>query len=139
RGRVRWKRLGNAPATGVWTARRRSRREALGSLAGKLALRGECRNSQREASAARGEVIVSRAVCLSVLVLAAISLTPLSAQRVAISNKAETPFKLATFEAQGKVRVGLTSGSRLLDAAEASAFLTQKAGLPAVSVPREIR
>src|SRR5205823_8431310 len=85
------------------------------------------------------EVIVSRSIWLSVVVLAAISLTPARAQRAAISSKPETPFKLATFEAQGRVRVGLTSGSRLLDAAEASAFLTQKAGLPAVSVPREMR
>ena len=57
----------------------------------------------------------------------------------ALSNKPDTPFKLATFEAHGRTRVGLTSGSRLLDAAQASAYLTQKTGAPAVRVPTEMR
>jgi hypothetical protein len=34
------------------------------------------------------------------------------AQRAAVSNKPDTPFKLATFEAAGKTRVGLVLGSR---------------------------
>ena len=76
---------------------------------------------------------------LFVVAFAILFLAPAAAQRPSVSNKPETPFKLATFEAQGKVHVGLTSGSRLLDAADASAYLTQKAGVPAVTVPREMR
>ena len=42
-------------------------------------------------------------------------LAPASAQRAAVSNKPDTPFKLATFEAAGKTRVGLVLGTRVLD------------------------
>ena len=58
------------------------------------------------------------------LVLAILFLAPAAAQRAPVSNKPETPFKLATFEAKGKIHVGLTAGSRLIDAADASAYLT---------------
>src|SRR5262245_26137991 len=60
-------------------------------------------------------------------------------QRGAVSNKPETPFKLATFEAQGKVRLGLVVGSRVLDLAAANADLTAKARLPAMTLPGEMR
>jgi len=80
-----------------------------------------------------------RPVALSVVVLAVFLLAPAAAQRAPISDRPETPFKLATFEAQGKLHVGLTSGTRLLDAADASAYLTQKASVPAVKIPREMR
>jgi hypothetical protein len=52
-------------------------------------------------------------------------LAPASAQRAAVSTKPETPFKLATFEARGKIRLGLVLGTRLLDIHEASAELTR--------------
>jgi acylpyruvate hydrolase len=66
-------------------------------------------------------------------------LTPLGAQRAALSARPDTPFKLATFEAAGKTRVGLVLGSRVFDIAGANAELTQKAGAPAVRVPTEMR
>src|SRR5947207_8315406 len=80
-----------------------------------------------------------RLVVLTASVLAILGLVSSAAQRPAISNKPDTPFKLATFEAQGSLHVGLTSGNRLLDAAGASAHLTRSAGLPEVRVPREMR
>jgi 2-keto-4-pentenoate hydratase/2-oxohepta-3-ene-1,7-dioic acid hydratase in catechol pathway len=80
-----------------------------------------------------------RFVRLAVVIPLIAGLAPASAQRAPISSKPETPFKLATFEAQGKIHVGLTSGPRLLDAADASTYLSQKAGAPAVSIPREMR
>ena len=52
---------------------------------------------------------------------------PTSAQRAAISNKPDTPFKLATFDAAGKTRVGLVLGNRVLDIDGANAELTRKA------------
>ena len=66
-------------------------------------------------------------------------LAPLGAQRAAVSNKPDTPFKLATFEAAGKTRLGLVVGSRVLDIAGANAELTQKAGVAAVRIPGEMR
>ena len=55
------------------------------------------------------------------------------------SSQPEHPFKLATFEAGGKVRVGLVIGARVLDIEGANAFLTKQAKLPAVAIPGEMR
>jgi 2-keto-4-pentenoate hydratase/2-oxohepta-3-ene-1,7-dioic acid hydratase in catechol pathway len=76
---------------------------------------------------------------VSILVLILGCLTPLGAQRPTVSDKPDTPFKLATFEAAGKTRVGLVLGNRVLDIAGASAELTQRAGVPAVRIPAEKR
>ena len=76
---------------------------------------------------------------VAVLVAILVSFTPARAQRAAISNTPDTPFKLATFEAAGKTRVGLVLGGRVLDIAGANAELAQKAGLPAVRVPGDMR
>jgi hypothetical protein len=40
---------------------------------------------------------------VAVFILSALSLTPAGAQRASVSSKPDTPFKLATFEAAGKV------------------------------------
>jgi 2-keto-4-pentenoate hydratase/2-oxohepta-3-ene-1,7-dioic acid hydratase in catechol pathway len=56
-----------------------------------------------------------------------------------VSPTPDTPFKLATFEAQGRVRVGLVLGARVLDIAGASAHLVQAARLPAMTMPGEMR
>jgi 2-keto-4-pentenoate hydratase/2-oxohepta-3-ene-1,7-dioic acid hydratase in catechol pathway len=66
-------------------------------------------------------------------------LAPVGAQRSAVSNKPETPFKLATFEAGGKTRLGLVLGSRMLDIHEANAELMRKAGVGAITIPGEMR
>ncbi len=56
-----------------------------------------------------------------------------------ISTGADTPFKLATFETGGRMRVGLLVGSRLYDAAGASAYLTDREKLSKVAVPGDMR
>jgi 2-keto-4-pentenoate hydratase/2-oxohepta-3-ene-1,7-dioic acid hydratase in catechol pathway len=56
-----------------------------------------------------------------------------------ISQAPDTPFKLATFEAQGRVRIGLVLGARVLDIAAASAHLAQTAKVPAVTMPADMR
>ena len=56
-----------------------------------------------------------------------------------ISSKPDTPFKLATFEAAGKTRVGLVLDTRILDIAGANAEVAKKAGLPVVAMPGEMR
>ena len=78
-----------------------------------------------------------RRLCL--LILAILLSPPVGAQRAPLSSKPDTPFKLATFEAAGKTRVGLVLGSRVLDIAGANAELTQKAGVPAMRIPAEMR
>ena len=56
-----------------------------------------------------------------------------------ISDKADNPFKLATFEAGGKVRVGMVLGTRVLDIDGANQFLMKQAKLPAMAMPAEMR
>lgn len=73
------------------------------------------------------------------LLLTALLCSSVWAQRTTISDKPETPFKLATFEADGKTRLGLTVGDRILDIAAANAQLTKQAKLPAVAIPGEMR
>jgi 2-keto-4-pentenoate hydratase/2-oxohepta-3-ene-1,7-dioic acid hydratase in catechol pathway len=56
-----------------------------------------------------------------------------------VSNKPETPFKLATFEAGGKTRLGLVLGARMLDIHGANADLIRKTGVAALAIPGEMR
>jgi 2-keto-4-pentenoate hydratase/2-oxohepta-3-ene-1,7-dioic acid hydratase in catechol pathway len=58
-----------------------------------------------------------------------------------VSDRPDTPFKLATFEAGGKTRVGMRveGTDRLLDISEANARLEREAKLPAVAIPAEMR
>jgi 2-keto-4-pentenoate hydratase/2-oxohepta-3-ene-1,7-dioic acid hydratase in catechol pathway len=78
-----------------------------------------------------------RRIAVVVLILGCVA--PAGAQRASVSSKPETPFKLATFETAGKTRIGLVLGTRVVDVAAASAELTQKAGVPAVAVPADMR
>jgi hypothetical protein len=65
-----------------------------------------------------------------VLALVVATFAPGGAQPPAVSNKPDTPFKLATFES-GKLRLGLVLGNRVLDIHDANAELMRKAGVPA--------
>jgi 2,4-didehydro-3-deoxy-L-rhamnonate hydrolase len=56
-----------------------------------------------------------------------------------ISDKPETPFKLATFEAQGRVRIGMVFGSRIVDIAAANDYLARKAHVRVTKLPTEMR
>ena len=62
-----------------------------------------------------------------------------AAAATAVSSKPETPFKLATFEAAGKTRVGLVLGARVFDIAGANAEVAKKSGLPVVAMPADMR
>src|SRR5258706_14728584 len=75
-------------------------------------------------------------VCISVLIL---TMAAPSAQRTTVSNRPDTPFKLATFEAGGRVRVGLVLDKRVLDINGANAALTRTAGLTPMTIPEEMR
>ena len=74
-----------------------------------------------------------------VLVLACAIVSPLGAQRATISSKPDTPFKLATFEAAGRTRIGLVIGTRVIDIPGANAALVRDERLDAVPMPTEMR
>jgi len=63
----------------------------------------------------------------------------LQAQRPPISDKPDTPFKLATFEATGKTRVGIALEARVFDVVAANDALQKSAGLSPVRIPGEMR
>src|SRR5256885_10714553 len=73
----------------------------------------------------------------SLLVLLAVG--PVGAQRGAISNRPETPFKLATFDAAGRTRIGLVLGSRVVDIPGANAALVRDEHVDAVPMPTDMR
>ncbi len=56
-----------------------------------------------------------------------------------VSDGPDTPFKLATFEAEGKIRVGLVLGERVLDIAGAGDHLVSEAQVQAMTLPGEMR
>ena len=51
----------------------------------------------------------------------------------------DTPFKLMTFEAGGSTRVGMVLGPRVLDIAGANRHVSERAKLPAVAIPTEMK
>ena len=56
-----------------------------------------------------------------------------------ISDAPDTPFKLATFETSGNVRVGLVLGERVLDLQPASDHLVAESQVAAMTLPSEMR
>ncbi len=81
-----------------------------------------------------------RNLCLcAVLAFSLIVSNAVRAQRPTISDKPDTPFKLATFEAAGKIRLGLVLGEYAFDIAAANAQLTKQAKLSMVAMPTEMR
>jgi 2-keto-4-pentenoate hydratase/2-oxohepta-3-ene-1,7-dioic acid hydratase in catechol pathway len=75
-----------------------------------------------------------RLLCFCALVF-----LPAAIEAAAVSDKPDTPFKLATFEAHGKTRVGIVLGDRVLDLGGANAYVTKAAGLPALELPTAMR
>ncbi len=51
----------------------------------------------------------------------------------------DTPFKLMTFETGGSTRVGMVLGTRVLDLAGANRYVSERAKLPAVAIPTEMK
>lgn len=74
-----------------------------------------------------------------ICVLALSTLSPARAQRPTVSAKPDTPFKLATFEAGGRLRVGLVLDHRIVDITAANAALTRDDRLAAVGMPTDMR
>jgi 2-keto-4-pentenoate hydratase/2-oxohepta-3-ene-1,7-dioic acid hydratase in catechol pathway len=57
----------------------------------------------------------------------------------AVPDTPDTPFKLATFEAQRTTRVGMLLNEHMLDLSGANTYVAKQAGLPAVKLPTEMR
>ena len=57
----------------------------------------------------------------------------------AVSDRPDTPFKLATFETAGKTRLGMVLGSRVLDIEAADQELARAAGVTPATIPPEMR
>ena len=62
--------------------------------------------------------------------MAVVGSSATEARQTAPSDKPDNPFKLATFEAGGTIRLGLVLGSRVLDIAGANQHLVSSAGVP---------
>jgi 2-keto-4-pentenoate hydratase/2-oxohepta-3-ene-1,7-dioic acid hydratase in catechol pathway len=76
---------------------------------------------------------------LALMLIATFGARRVEAQRAAISDRPDTPFKLATFENAGAERVGLVVGEKIYDVAAASDAVARAAGLPAVRMPGTMR
>ena len=59
--------------------------------------------------------------------------------RAQVSDQPDTPFKLATFEASGMIRIGMEVQNKLMDLNGANAYVTKQLGLHIVSIPDEMR
>jgi 2-keto-4-pentenoate hydratase/2-oxohepta-3-ene-1,7-dioic acid hydratase in catechol pathway len=74
-----------------------------------------------------------------VLGLALVVAVPACTTTAQISDVPDTPFKLATFEADGDPAVGLVLGDQILELSGASDHLATEAGLDAMTLPNEMR
>lgn len=75
----------------------------------------------------------------TVLIGAVTLMLPSNRVSAQVSDQPETPFKLATFEATGTIRLGMSVQNKLMDLHEANAYVTRQLGLPIVSIPKEMR
>ena len=91
------------------------------------------------------------------LISAALWMITPGTARSQVSDQPDTPFKLATFEATGTIRIGMAvqasqadragqtdqagqaGQEKLMDLHEANAYVTRQLGLPVVSIPKEMR
>ena len=69
----------------------------------------------------------------------AISIAACASPQVELSDSPSTPFKLATFEVNERVRIGLVLDQRILDIAEANEYLASEANVSDVSMPVDMR
>src|SRR5579863_5997019 len=86
---------------------------------------------------------VLRGAVLSLIALiavcASIRLPKAAYGAVDVSDKPDTPFKLATFTTEGKTRVGIVFGDQVLDLAGANAYVEKQAHLTKMQLPDEMK
>ncbi len=81
----------------------------------------------------------SGGVLAAVVAMAGILTSAPQARQTPISDQPDNPYKLATFEAAGKIRLGLVLGSRVLDIEAANQPLMTRAKLARVAIPTEMK
>ena len=69
----------------------------------------------------------------------AISIAGCASPQVELSDSPSTPFKLATFEVNERVLIGLVLDQRILDIAEANEYLASETNANDVSIPVDMR
>jgi hypothetical protein len=57
----------------------------------------------------------------------------------AVSDTPDTSFRLATFDAQGRTRVGIAVGAYILDLQQANSYAEKQAGLPKMQLASQMR
>ena len=81
-----------------------------------------------------------RAAAAAIVLLAAVWTTSgRPAAQSAPKTTPDTPFKLMTFETGGSTRVGMVLGTRVLDIGGANRHVSERAKLPAVAIPTEMK
>jgi 2-keto-4-pentenoate hydratase/2-oxohepta-3-ene-1,7-dioic acid hydratase in catechol pathway len=80
--------------------------------------------------------VVGEALAVALALAAAVA-APVA--QSAPSDRPESPFKLATIEAGGKVRLAMVLGSRVVEIAGANEYLMQQTRLGPVAIPDEMR
>lgn len=78
-------------------------------------------------------------VTLATGLLGIIATVPFSAQTPPLTATPDTRFSLMTFEAGGATRLGMVLGARVLDIAGANRHVSQRATLPALAIPGEMK
>ena len=78
------------------------------------------------------------AMAAAALAVAYVTMTGPAAQSAPRSTP-DTPFKLMTFEVAGAPRLGMVLGTRVLDIAGANRHVSERASLPAVAIPTEMK
>jgi 2-keto-4-pentenoate hydratase/2-oxohepta-3-ene-1,7-dioic acid hydratase in catechol pathway len=80
-----------------------------------------------------------RRIWILAIVVAVAPLVPAAAQRPALRDSPDTPFKLVTFESDGRSRIGMLLGDRVIDVGVANGWLARQMKLPSVPIPGEMR
>jgi 2-keto-4-pentenoate hydratase/2-oxohepta-3-ene-1,7-dioic acid hydratase in catechol pathway len=81
----------------------------------------------------------SRAVSAAITVLLFAGAVDAQSSAARVSDKPDTPFKLATFEVEAKLHIGIVFSSRVVDIGRANEYLVRKAHVPAMTLPAEMR
>ena len=80
-----------------------------------------------------------RLIALAAAAIVAVAATAAPRAQNAPAATPGTPFKLMTFETGGTTRIGMVLGARVLDIAGANRHVSERAKLPALAIPSEMK
>ena len=82
---------------------------------------------------------VRRVLAAGAVLVAVVGLTVAPEAQTAISDKPDSPFKLASIEAGGSLRLAMVLGTRVVDIDGANQHLVQRAKLARVAIPTDMK